>query len=161
MTDGFVIIPYKRIVFDVALTPNDASQILGMWVSSRVRWRFPRNARSFEGTISPRGFDINLVSQFSRRSIMHLFGRFDPLVNGSHIVIFCTMDSLTWILLGFVSFLWIAGGILLLMKDGLIGLLPLGGFFATVYLPSMIAFNHELHKAARVISIVFSPHESD
>jgi len=158
----YPLIPYKRLLIDTPLTPNQAAEILRQAVQARSPW-FPfwsRGTNGFEGTVLNDRFSINRAIRYRNSFLPILHGRFSANGSGTRIDVRMIMHPIV------IVFLLIWCGIVLSAFLGIVFDFLRGGqltdrdcvplfMLAFVYFLSFFAFGLEAQKATSMLNDIF------
>ena len=150
------LLPYRRIVFQSPLLPDEVVQVLLGSVDPSPRWDAPN--RPFAGSVTPPEFRIHRTISYRNSFLPEIAGHIAPEGSGSRISMTLRLHpAVSLFLVVWLSLVAIIGVPLVFggfTKENPIALMPVGMFLFGCLL-TMGAFAYEARKAKELLLLLF------
>ena len=159
----FPIIPYKHISISTGLSQNRAVAVVSKAVSStrHWKWRRPKDARPFEGSVFQEGFKISRAIYYRNSFLPMVHGKF--ILSDRGVIVDVHMILHPFVIV--FALLWCGGvGVDLIntirqaieMGSATIDMLFPLGMFLFFYLMVSLGFGFEAQRAERLLDELFA-----
>ena len=146
------VLPYRRIVFQSSLAPDEVARVLVDSVDPKPRW--DAQSRPFAGSVTPPEFRIYRTISYRNSFLPEIIGQIAPDGSGSRISMTLGLHpavaSFLALWLGIVAVIGVVVAVAGLVESHPIAFAPVG-MFLFGYLLTMGSFSFEVRKAKEIL----------